>query len=107
VLFRVLFRELLLRELLFRAVLFRARLPPLLLLRFRFRVAAAFLAERLRAAADRDADARPPFRPPFRLGALLFFFPRPDPLFLPPPLSLLTVAHARRSASPFEVPRCS
>jgi hypothetical protein len=30
------------------------------------RVAAAFLAERERAAADRDAEAWPPFRPPLR-----------------------------------------
>jgi hypothetical protein len=73
----------------------------------RFRVAAAFFAERLRAAFERVAEARPPLRPPFRLDALLVFLPRPEPLFFPPPLSLFTVAHARRSASFFEVPRLS
>jgi hypothetical protein len=30
--------------------------------------------------------------------AWLTFLPRPEPLFLPPPVSLLTVAQARRSA---------
>jgi hypothetical protein len=33
--------------------------------------------------------------------------PRPEPLFSPPPLSLFTVAQARRSASPDETPRFS
>src|SRR3546814_9623719 len=31
--------------------------------------------------------------------------PRPEPLFLPPPLSLLTVAQARRSASSLQIGR--
>ena len=65
----------------------------------RLRVAAALRAERERAAAGRCADARPPSRPPFRDEAWLTFLPRPEPLFLPPPVSLLTVAQARRSAS--------
>jgi hypothetical protein len=47
------------------------------------------------------------FFPPAREEDLLLFFPRPDPLFLPPPDSLFTVAQARRSASFFEVPRFS
>ena len=50
---------------------------------------------------------RPPFLPPLRELALLSFLPRPLPLFLPPPLDLLTVAQARRFASFFEVPRFS
>jgi hypothetical protein len=37
----------------------------------------------------------------------LVFLPLPEPLFLPPPVSLFTVAQARRSASPREVPRFS
>lgn len=32
---------------------------------------------------------------------------RPEPLFLPPPLNLFTVAHARDSASSFGTPRAS
>ena len=44
---------------------------------------------------------------PARLALRLVFLPRPEPLFLPPPVSLFTVAHARRSASFFEVPRFS
>jgi hypothetical protein len=63
------------------------------------RVAAAFVAERERAAAGRFAAARPPMRPPLRAEAWLTALPRPEPLFLPPPVSLLTVAQARRSAS--------
>jgi len=56
----------------------------------------------------RDVDeARPPIRPPLRDEAVLIVFPRPEPLFLPPPVSLLTVAQARRSASSLEVPRSS
>jgi len=65
----------------------------------RFRVAAAFRAEADRAAFGRDADARPPRRPPFREELFEVFFPRPEPLFFPPPVSLFTVAQARRSAS--------
>jgi len=34
-------------------------------------------------------------------------FPRPEPLFLPPPDSLLTVAQARRFASLLLLPRFS
>lgn len=49
----------------------------------------------------------PPFLPPFLYGSLFSFWPRPEPLFLPPPLALLTVAHARRSASSSERPRFS
>jgi hypothetical protein len=47
------------------------------------------------------------FLPPFREEDFVLFFPRPDPDFLPPPDSLFTVAHARRSASFFDVPRFS
>ena len=89
-------------------VLFRL-LPPLPLLlsaalALRRRVAAPF-----RAAAERDAFDREaaPLRPPLRDALLLLFFPRPDPLFLPPPSSLFTVAQARRSASRRETPRFS
>ena len=88
-------------------VLFRL-LPPLPLLppalALRRRVAAPF-----RAAADREAFDREaaPLRPPFRDELLLLFLPRPDPLFLPPPSSLFTVAQARRSASRRETPRFS
>src|SRR5437667_11957761 len=71
------------------------------------RVLAAFFAEALRAAAGRDAEAAPPFRPPFLAGALLTALPLPAPLFLPPPVISLTVAHARRSASPSDTPRFS
>jgi len=42
-----------------------------------------------------------------RLDALLDVLPRPDPLFLPPPSSLLTVAQARRAASLLDTPRFS
>src|SRR5262245_9160251 len=62
---------------------------------FRLRVAAAFLAEAERSAAVRDADAAPPFLPPFLLEAWDSALPRPLPDFLPPPDSLLTVAQAR------------
>jgi hypothetical protein len=115
----------LVREAFFRAVLFVARfraVPPddrLLavvpdarfrdadLPAFRLRVAAAFRADAERADLDRDADARPPARPPFRAGAVFVFFPRPEPLFRPPPDILFSVAHARRSASFFGTPRLS
>jgi hypothetical protein len=50
---------------------------------FRLRVAAAFFVERDRAAAGRPAEA------------------------LPPPVSLLTVAQAHRSAAFLPTPRCS
>jgi hypothetical protein len=78
----------------FRVVDFRAPLPA-----FRFRVAAAFLADAERADLLRVAEARPPFLPPFRDAERVVFLPRPEPLFFPPPVSLFTVAHARRSAS--------
>src|SRR4029453_7258367 len=49
---------------------------------------------------------RPPFIPPLRELDLLRFLPRPPPPFLRPPRSdLLTVAHARRSASLLLTPR--
>ncbi len=70
---------------------------------WRLRVAAAFLAEALRAAAGRSAAAFPPRRPPsgtmhgFRLAASAGAASS-----LPPPLSLLTVAQALRSASSSE-----
>ena len=85
-----------------RLVLLR-RLPA----DFRFRVDAAFRAELEREDFEREADARPPLRPPFRDELRLVFFPRPEPLFFPPPVSLFTVAQARRSASPRETPRFS
>ncbi len=83
---------------------------------------AAFLrrvAAPLRAAAEREAldlepealdpdpEAAPPFLPPLREELLVLFFALPEPLFLPPPSSLFTVAHARRSASRRELPRFS
>ncbi|HYC31900.1 MAG TPA: hypothetical protein VEB59_06385 [Gemmatimonadales bacterium] len=79
------------------------RLPPAR----RLRVAAALRAEAEREALLRAADARPPFLPPFRDAVRVVFLPRPDPLFFPPLVSLLTVAHARRAASPRETPRSS
>lgn len=65
----------------------------------RFRVAAAFLAEAERAEAGREAEALPPILPPLREGEVSIGCPRPEPVFLPPPVSLFTVAQARRSAS--------
>ena len=53
------------------------------------------------------AELRPPMRPPSRAEAVFIALPRPEPLFLPPPVSLLTVAQARRSASSLDVPRFS
>src|SRR5262245_36497569 len=73
----------------------------------RRRVAAAFRADADRADVGRDADARPPIRPPLRDEERLSGTPRPEPLLLPPPLSLFTVAHARRSASRSGTPRFS
>ncbi|HET6796393.1 MAG TPA: hypothetical protein VFH40_04460 [Gemmatimonadales bacterium] len=78
-------------------------LPPLR----RRRVAAPRRAAADRLDLDRDAVARPPRRPPFLEELLLRFFPRPEPLFLPPPVSLFTVAQARRAASPRDTPRFS
>src|SRR6478609_8442796 len=74
---------------------------------FRLRVAAAFLADAERSAAERDAEARAPSLPPFLDGPVSTALPRPEPLFFPPPVSLLTVAHARRSASFSATPRRS
>jgi hypothetical protein len=78
--------------------------------------AAGFLArevdvEVLEVFEDREAAVReraaPPSLPPFRDGEVSVFLPRPEPLFFPPPVSLLTVAHARRSASLRPTPRFS
>lgn len=95
------------RLLLFRARLlvarFRVELPPAR----RFRVAAAFRAEADRADLLRRAEARPPRRPPFFVGALLVFRPRPEPDLRPPPDIAFSVAQARRSASSCETPRRS
>jgi hypothetical protein len=78
---------------------------------FRLRVAVAFIAERDRAAAGRLAEALPPRGPPILPprfeDTLVSGAPRPEPLLLPPPVSLLTVAHARRSASFLPRPRRS
>ena len=49
-----------------------------------FLVAAAFLADADFAAFEREAEASPPFFPPFLEGAVLVFFPLPEPDFLPP-----------------------
>ena len=68
---------------------------------------AAFRAEAERAEAGRRAEAAPPLWPPFLLEAWLSFLPRPLPDFLPPPVSLFTVAQARRLASFDPVPRFS
>ena len=68
---------------------------------------AAFLADADSAAFDLAAALPPPLRPPVRAGSGFDFFPRPDPLFLPPPEILLTVAQARRSASFLGTPRSS
>src|SRR5688572_20733668 len=46
-------------------------------------------------------------RPPLRDDTLVSGTPRPEPLLLPPPVSLFTVAHARRSASSSGTPRAS
>ena len=64
---------------------------------FRFRVAAAFFAEAERSAFGRAAAAAPPSFPPRLAEAFVSGLPRPEPDLLPPPLSLLTVAQARRS----------
>ena len=71
----------------------------------RRRVAAAFRAEADRAAAEREAEALPPLRPPLRAGALDVALPLPEPLFFPPPDILFSVAQARRSASFRDTPR--
>ena len=85
--------------------------PRLVLFRLpddrRRRVEAAFRADAEREDFEREAEARPPFFPPFREELRFDFLPRPEPLFLPPPVSLFTVAHARLSASRRETPRFS
>jgi hypothetical protein len=69
------------------------------------------LDDLVRDALARDALERPPrladFRaePPFARFEAAFF--RPEPLRLPPPDTLFSVAQAIRSASFCEVPRCS
>src|SRR5262249_4163511 len=77
----------------------------------RARVAAALRAEADRSGARRAADAPPPLFPlrfpPFLLDVWVSAFPRPPPDLFPPPDSLFTVAHARRSASFLLVPRFS
>ncbi|UQA59502.1 hypothetical protein E8A73_003035 [Polyangium aurulentum] len=80
--------------------------PPFEAAFFR-RVSAAFFAAALRAEAGRAAAAAPPLRPPFLAGSLFTVLPRPEPLFLPPPVILLTVAHARASAWRSGTPRAS
>lgn len=74
---------------------------------FRFRVEAALRAVLERDDFERLAEARPPFLPPLREELRLLFLPRPEPLFFPPPVSLFTVAQARRAASPRDTPRFS
>jgi hypothetical protein len=81
--------------------------PPARDRAFRRRVAAAFLADAERADFGREAEARPPFFAPLRAGARDVFFPRPEPLFFPPPDILFSVAQARRSASSSGTPRLS
>src|SRR5215831_11166486 len=76
-------------------------------LAWRLRVRAAFFAEAERAAAGRAADALPPNLPPLRAEACVSGTPRPLPDLLPPPVSLLTVAQARRFASFAGTPRLS
>src|SRR4051812_21972816 len=70
-------------------------------------VSQPFFAAAERSAALRLAEAAPPLRPPLRDGAWFSGLPRPEPDFLPPPVSLLTVAQARRSASFSDTPRSS
>ena len=68
------------------------------------------LRERERPPLERARplwEREPPILPPLREEAWLVLCPRPEPLFLPPPDSLLTVAQARRSASFLLVPRFS
>lgn len=95
---------------LLRAVVFRAvalRLVTALTPARRLRVAAPLRAAATRWLRDREAEARPPRRPPLRADVVVSGTPRPEPLLLPPPLSLLTVAQARRSASSSDTPRFS
>src|SRR5262249_40563035 len=73
----------------------------------RLRVAAAFFAGADRLGAGRAPDAAPPFFSPLPPPACGSSLPRPLPDFLPPPVSLFTVAQARRFASSSLVPRDS
>ena len=73
----------------------------------RFRVAAALRAEAERLEAGREAEALPPFLPPLRAGAWFSALPLPDPLFLPPPEVVFTVARARLAATSLGTPRFS
>jgi hypothetical protein len=66
---------------------------------------AVFLVEADLALEGRRPEAAPPFLPPFFAGALFTALPRPEPLFLPPPVMALTVAQARFSASSSDMPR--
>jgi hypothetical protein len=91
----------------FLAVFFFADFFVAFLLAFFLRVAAAFLAEADFAFLERAAEAAPPIFPPFFAAELSTFLPRPEPLFLPPPVMSLTVAQARRLASFFLTPRSS
>src|SRR5438067_616954 len=60
-----------------------------------------------RLSLTRRRHRAPPVRPPLRIGSRFSAFPYPPPpRFSPPPWTLLTVAHARRSASPSGTP-CS
>jgi hypothetical protein len=52
-------------------------------------------------------DAADFFAPPLRAVDFDALFLAPEPLLFPPPSCLLTVAHARRSASSSETPRLS
>src|SRR5690606_23434320 len=76
-------------------------------LAFFLRVAAAFWTLSDRSSFDRAAEAAPPFWPPFLAGPLSVSLPRPDPLFLPPPLMSFTVAQPRFLASFLPTPRSS
>jgi hypothetical protein len=67
--------------------------PDFFLAALRLRVA-PFFADADRAAADRVAEAAPPRLPPRLEDTWVSFLPRPEPLLLPPPLSLFTVAQA-------------
>src|SRR5260221_485289 len=66
------------------------------------RVSQPFFAAALRFACH---WLLPPIRPPLWAGSWFSAFPRPEPDFFPPPVILLTVAQARRSASSLETPR--
>jgi hypothetical protein len=82
-------------------------LAKVLSLVFKFeRVLAALRADSDFDRAERAAEAAPPFLPPFRAGALLTGFPRPEPESFPLPPILFTVAQALFSASGSDPP-CS